>query len=64
MNEKTLKFGDVVVNKKEFCDSKKQISLNFVGIDRIVGSDNFKQKTKVLDILLAILIAIVISYVF
>ena len=46
MNEKTLEFGDVVVNKKEFCDSKKQISLNFVGIDRIVVSDNFKHKDK------------------
>ena len=30
MCEETLKFDNVVVNKKEFRASKKQIALNFV----------------------------------
>ena len=34
MIEKTLKFDDVEVNKKEFHASKKPIALNFVGIEK------------------------------
>ena len=33
--KKTLKFGDVAVNKKEFHTSKNPIALNFVDIDNI-----------------------------
>ena len=46
MSEKTLKFGDVEVNKKEFCVSKKPIALNLVDIDKIVISDKFKHSDK------------------
>ena len=42
MSEKTLKFGDIVVNKKEFYASKQVIALNLVGTDKIVISDKFK----------------------
>ena len=42
MSEKTLKFGDVVVNKKEFQTSKKPIALNLVGIDNLKISAKFK----------------------
>ena len=42
MSEKTLKFGDIVVNKKEFCASKQVIALNLVDTDKIVISDKFK----------------------
>ena len=37
MSEKTLRFGDIVVNKKEFHASKQAIALNLVNTnDRIV----------------------------
>ena len=42
MSEKTLKFDNVEVNKKEFCASKQAIDLNLVDTDKIVISDKFK----------------------
>ena len=42
MSEKTLKFGDVEFNKKEFHASKQPIALNLVDIDKVVKSDKFK----------------------
>ena len=53
MSEKTLKFGDIVVNKKEFHASKQAIDLNLADINKIVISDKFKQGIKALNILLA-----------
>ena len=42
MNEKTLKFHNVRVNKKEFHKSKQVIDLGLVTVDQIVVSDKFK----------------------
>ena len=42
MSDKTLKFGNVVVNKKEFHVSKQAIALNLVDTDKIVVSNKFK----------------------
>ena len=42
MSEKTLKFGDIVINKKEFHASKQAIALNLVDTDKIVISDEFR----------------------
>ena len=42
MNEKTLKFNNIVLNKKEFHKSKHSIDLSLVSIDKIVLSDKFK----------------------
>ena len=42
MSEQTLKFGDIVVNKKEFHASKQAIALNLVNTNKIVISDKFK----------------------
>ena len=42
MIEQILKFGDVVVNKKEFHASKQAITLNLVNTNKIVVSDKFK----------------------
>ena len=42
MREQTLKFGDIVVNKKEFHASKQAIALNLVNTNKIVTSDKFK----------------------
>ena len=39
MSEKTLKFDNIRVNKKEFCKSKQPINLDFVNVDQIVTSD-------------------------
>ena len=39
MSEKTLKFGDIVVNKKEFHSFKQAIALNLVDTDKIVIPD-------------------------
>ena len=42
MIEKTLKFDNISVNKKEFPKSKQPINLNLVNVDQIVVSDKFK----------------------
>ena len=55
MGEKTLKFGDTVVNKKEFHTSKQAIALSLVDTDEIISdkyyhSDNgSKYSTDYLD---------------
>ena len=46
MSDKTLKFGNVIVNKDEFHASEKPIALNLVDIDKIVISGKFKHKEK------------------
>ena len=42
MSEKTLKFDNIRVTKKEFHKSKQPIDLKSVNVDRIVVSDKFK----------------------
>ena len=42
MSEKTLKFDNIGVNKKEFHKSKQPINLDLVNVDNIVISDKFK----------------------
>ena len=42
MSEKTLKFSNVRVNKKEFHKSKEPIDLDLVIVNQIVISDKFK----------------------
>ena len=41
MSEKTLKFDNIGVNKKEFHKSKQPINLDLVNVDNIVISDKF-----------------------
>ena len=43
MSEKTLKFGNIRLSKKEFQKSKKPINLDLVNVDQIAVSDKFKQ---------------------
>ena len=42
MNEKTLKFNNIKINKKEFHKSKQANDLDSITIDQIVVSDKFK----------------------
>ena len=42
MSEKTLKFNDIRINKKEFHKSKQAINLDSVDTNKIVVSDKFK----------------------
>ena len=42
MNEKTLKFSNIKINKKEFHKSKQAIDLDSVTTDEIVVSDKFR----------------------
>ena len=42
MNEKTLKFNNIRLNKKEFHKSKQAIDLDLVNVDQIVASDKFE----------------------
>ena len=42
MSEKTLKFNNVKINKKEFHKSKQAIDLDSVIVEQIVVSDKFK----------------------
>ena len=41
MSEKTLKFDNIRVNKKEFHKSKQPIDLDLINVDQIVVSDKF-----------------------
>ena len=47
MREKTLKFDNIRVNKKEFHKSKQSIDLSLVNVDQIVVSDKFKRSDDV-----------------
>ena len=42
MNEQTLKFNNIRVNKKEFHEFKEVIDLSLVTVDQIVVSDKFE----------------------
>ena len=46
MSEKTLKFNNIRVNKKEFHKSKQPTDLMSVKVDQIVVSDKFKHNKK------------------
>ena len=46
MSEKTLTFGDIVLNKNELQVSKKPSALNLVGTDETVVSDQHKHNDK------------------
>ena len=48
MNEKTLKFNNIILNKKKFHRSKEPIDLLSVDLDQIVVSHKFKQGFKYL----------------
>ena len=43
IGEKTLKFNNIKVNKKEFHKSKQVIELDLVDTGKIVASDRFKR---------------------
>ena len=47
MNEKTLQFNDIILNKKKFHRPKEPIDLFSVNVDQIVESDKFKHSNKV-----------------
>ena len=42
MSEKTLKFDNIRVNKKEFHKSKQPINLDLVNVNQILVSGRFK----------------------
>ena len=52
MSEKTLKFDNIRVNKKELHKSKQPINLNLINADQIVASDKLSIVIMVLNILL------------
>ena len=45
--KKTLKFNDIILNKKGFHKSKEPTDLFSVNVDQIVESDKFKRNNKV-----------------
>ena len=47
MSEKTVKFNNIKINKKEFHKSKQAIDLDSVDTDKIVVSDRFRHSEKV-----------------
>ena len=52
MSEKTLKFNDIILNKKEFHRSKEPVDLFSVSVDQILYLKNLNIITKSLSILL------------
>ena len=46
MSEKTLKFNNIRLNKKEFHKSKEPIDLMSVIVDQIVAPDKFKHNNE------------------
>ena len=53
LSGKTLKFGNVEVNKKKIHASKQPIALDIVNVNQILISDNLSIVIQVLNILLA-----------
>ena len=54
MSKKTLKFDDIVINKKGFHKSKQPVDLNLVNVDQVLISEKFEHSDMVLNILLVI----------
>ena len=52
LGEKTLKFDNTRLNKKEFDKFKQPSSLDLVNVDQMVVSDKFKIVMMVLNVLL------------
>ena len=52
MSEKTLKFNDIILNKKEFHRSKEPTDFFSLNLDQIVVSDKFKHNNKVFKYLI------------
>ena len=52
MSEKTLKFNNIMFNKKKFHRSKEPIDLLSVDLDQIVASHKFNIMMRALSILL------------
>ena len=52
MSEKTLKFDNIRLNKKEFHKSKQPINLDLVNVDQIIMSDKLEHNDDGLNILL------------
>ena len=46
MSKKTLKFNNIILNKKEFNKSKEPIDLLSVNVDQIVVSDKFNHNNE------------------
>ena len=46
MSEKTLKFNNIRVNKKEFHKSKQPVDLDLVTVNKIVVSDKYGRSDK------------------
>ena len=46
MSQKTIKFNNIRLNKKEFHKSKEPIDLMSLNVDQIVISDKFKHNIK------------------
>ena len=46
MSEKTLKFNNIRVNKKEFHKSKEPVDLMSVNVDQIFVSNKFKHNSE------------------
>ena len=46
MSEKTLKFSNIRLNKKEFHKSKEKIDLLSVNVDQLVVSDKFQHNNE------------------
>ena len=46
MSEKTVKFNNIRVNKKEFDKSKEPSDLTSVNVNQIVVSDKFKHNNE------------------
>ena len=46
MSEKTLKFNNIRLNKKEFHKSKEIINLMSVNVNQIIMSDKFKHNSE------------------
>ena len=44
MSEKTLKFGNIRVSKKEFHKSTQPVDLDLVNVGQVVVSDKFKHR--------------------
>ena len=62
MSEKTLKFNNIILNKKKFHKSKEPIDLLSVDLDQIVISYKFKHNDKTFKYFIGYLLKLLNHY--
>ena len=65
MSEKTINFGDKKINKKDFCNNKKQFNIKDIDINKIlISKPESYNKSNAKNTLLDITIRLLVHYIY